>query len=51
MILFPAYEVALGATALLRPYLARSLLGWTPRKPGLVDGLETYYRSYVASLD
>ncbi|KAF4588378.1 hypothetical protein EYR38_010346 [Pleurotus pulmonarius] len=42
------FEEALGATLLLRPYLARALLGWTPRKPGLVDGLETYYASWRA---
>lgn len=43
------FEEALGATLLLRPYLARALLGWTPRKPGLVDGLETYYAGWKAS--
>ncbi len=42
------FEEALGATLLLRPYLARALLDWTPRKPGLVDGLETYYASWRA---
>ncbi|KAF7796082.1 hypothetical protein EIP86_007253 [Pleurotus ostreatoroseus] len=43
------YEEALTTTTLLRPYLARSLLGWSPRKAGLVDGLETYYNAWKAS--
>lgn len=43
-----AYEVALGTTLLLRPYLAKALLGWQPRKPGLVDGLSIYYAAWKA---
>ncbi|KDQ51278.1 hypothetical protein JAAARDRAFT_62670 [Jaapia argillacea MUCL 33604] len=43
------YEVALGTTCLLRPYLGRALLGWQPKKPGLVDGLATYYAAWKAS--
>ena len=43
------YEEALATTSLVRPYLARALLGWQPRKAGLVDGLETYYAAYLAS--
>jgi hypothetical protein len=43
------YEEALATTSLVRPYLARALLGWQPRKTGLVDGLETYYAAYLAS--
>ncbi|KAJ7610489.1 hypothetical protein FB45DRAFT_875838 [Roridomyces roridus] len=42
------YEEALQSTTLLRPYLAEALLGWSPRKPGLVEGLETYYAAWVA---
>ncbi|KIK51462.1 hypothetical protein GYMLUDRAFT_208616 [Collybiopsis luxurians FD-317 M1] len=42
------YEVALGTTSLIRPYLARTLLGWQPRKPGLVDGLSVYYAAWKA---
>jgi len=42
------YEVALGTTHLIRPYLARSLLGWRPSKPGLVDGMATYYAAWKA---
>jgi len=44
-----AYEVALGTTSLLRPYLARTLLGWQAKKPGFIDGLPTYYAAWKAS--
>jgi len=43
------YEVALGTTSLIRPYLARTLLDWRPTKPGLVDGLPTYYAAWKAA--
>ncbi|KZT25447.1 NAD(P)-binding protein [Neolentinus lepideus HHB14362 ss-1] len=43
------YHDALSATALLRPYLARALLGWQPKKLGLVDGLAIYYAAWKAS--
>ncbi|KAF8815759.1 NAD(P)-binding protein [Phlegmacium glaucopus] len=43
------YEVALGTTSLLRPYLARTLLDWHPRKPGFVDGLPVYYNAWKAA--
>jgi len=43
------YETALSTTSLLRPYLARTLLGWRPLKAGLTDGLPTYYAAYLAS--
>jgi nucleoside-diphosphate-sugar epimerase len=43
------YEEALGTTTLIRPYLARALLGWQPRKAGLVDGLSAYYQAYLAA--
>ncbi|PPQ76381.1 hypothetical protein CVT26_015389 [Gymnopilus dilepis] len=42
------FEVAIGTTVLLRPYLAKSLLGWQPRKPGLIDGLPVYYGAWKA---
>ncbi|KAJ3787943.1 NAD(P)-binding protein [Lentinula aff. detonsa] len=45
------FEVALSATVLARPYLGRALLGWQPKKIGLTDGLETYYKAYLASVD
>ncbi|TFY69635.1 hypothetical protein EVJ58_g303 [Rhodofomes roseus] len=34
----------------LRPYLARSLLGWQPRKAGVVDHMGLYYDVWKASL-
>ncbi|PWN53134.1 NAD(P)-binding protein [Violaceomyces palustris] len=42
------FEIALSGTSVVRPTLARSLLGWTTRKPSLVDGLPGYFRAYVA---
>lgn len=45
----PAYEAACTASAILRPYLARTLLGWQPRKPGIVDNLGVYYSAWKAS--
>ncbi|KZT29608.1 NAD(P)-binding protein [Neolentinus lepideus HHB14362 ss-1] len=45
------YHHALNCTSLLRPYLARALLDWQPRKPGLVDGLATYYAAWQAAAD
>ncbi|KAI0714259.1 NAD(P)-binding protein [Cerioporus squamosus] len=43
------YEVALGTTSIVRPYLARALLAWQPRKAGLLDHLEIYYNAWKAS--
>ncbi len=43
------FEVALSTTTILRPYLARALLGWRPRKAGLLDHLELNYTSWKAS--
>ncbi|PWN48983.1 NAD(P)-binding protein [Violaceomyces palustris] len=45
-----AYEQALGSTTLLRPNLARALLGWQPRKASLTDGLTTYFAAFKANL-
>ncbi|GJE96821.1 NAD(P)-binding protein [Phanerochaete sordida] len=45
------YETALTTTSLLRPYLARSLLGWQPRKAGFVDNLDVYYNAWKASVN
>jgi len=42
------FEAAIASTTLLRPYLARSLVGWQPRKAGLVDYLEIYYNAWKA---
>lgn len=44
-----AYEVALATTSLVRPYLAKALLGWRPTKPGLVEGLPVYYAAWKAT--
>ncbi|EPS93644.1 NAD-binding protein [Fomitopsis schrenkii] len=46
-----AFERALASTMRVRPYLARSLLGWQPRKAGLADHMGIYYNSWKASLD
>ncbi|KAJ6531005.1 hypothetical protein DFH09DRAFT_1183876 [Mycena vulgaris] len=43
------FEEAIASTALARPYLAHALLGWTTKKRGLVDGLETYYAAWLAA--
>jgi len=45
------FEEAIASTTLLRPYLARALLGWQPRKAGLTDGLSIFYAAYLASMD
>lgn len=42
------FEDALAITTLIRPHLARALLGWVPRKAGLTDGLEMYYAAWKA---
>ena len=44
-----AYEEILGNTTLLKPYLAKSLVGWHPSKLGLVDGLPLYYAAWKAA--
>ncbi|KZT63697.1 NAD(P)-binding protein [Daedalea quercina L-15889] len=43
-------ERGLASSLRLRPYLARSLLGWQPRKAGLSDHMEIYYNAWKASL-
>ncbi|KAF9222923.1 NAD(P)-binding protein [Gyrodon lividus] len=43
------FEEALSTTQLLRPYLAKSLLGWQQKKPGLTEGLPMYYAAWRAS--
>ena len=44
-----AFEEALAASVLVRPYLAKALLGWSPRKLGLIENIEVYYAAWVAS--
>ncbi|CUM56144.1 unnamed protein product [Debaryomyces tyrocola] len=43
------FEVALSGTSVVRGTLARSILGWQPLKPSLIDGLPVYYRSSLAN--
>ncbi|KAI0775246.1 NAD(P)-binding protein [Trametes elegans] len=43
------FEVAVSTTSIIRPYLGRALLGWRPRKAGLLDHLELYYNAWKAS--
>ncbi|KAH8112045.1 NAD-binding protein [Phellopilus nigrolimitatus] len=44
------FEEAVATTTLLRPSLARALVGWRPLKAGLVDGMPAYYAAYAASV-
>ena len=43
------FHRALASTALLRPQLAKSLLGWEARKAPLGDGMLRYYRAWLAT--
>ncbi|KAJ6530957.1 hypothetical protein DFH09DRAFT_1044708 [Mycena vulgaris] len=43
------FEEAISSTTLVRPYLAKALLGWSVKKQGLTEGLETYYAACLAS--
>lgn len=43
------FEIALSGTSIVRGTLARSILGWQPVKPSLIDGLQVYYRSSLAN--
>ncbi|TDL17297.1 NAD(P)-binding protein [Rickenella mellea] len=43
------YEEAQAGTAIMRPSLARAILGWTPKKAGFVDGMRTYYAAWQAT--
>ncbi|KAF5372150.1 hypothetical protein D9758_004998 [Tetrapyrgos nigripes] len=45
------FERAITTQQTIRPYLARSLLGWEPKKPGLTDGLALYWSAYLASVE
>ncbi|THU95238.1 NAD(P)-binding protein [Dendrothele bispora CBS 962.96] len=45
------FEFAVSTEHLVRPYLARSVLGWQPRKLGLIDGLDLYWKAYLASVE
>ncbi|CCA75649.1 hypothetical protein PIIN_09639 [Serendipita indica DSM 11827] len=41
-------EGAMSVTTKLRPTLARSLLGWEPRKASLTDGMAAYFEAWKA---
>ncbi|KAI0635891.1 NAD-P-binding protein [Trametes polyzona] len=43
------FEAALATNTVIRPYLGRALLGWRPRKAGLLDHLDLYYNAWQAS--
>ncbi|CDO75541.1 hypothetical protein BN946_scf184883.g3 [Trametes cinnabarina] len=43
------FEAALNTTTIIRPYLGRALLGWQPRKAGLLDHMDVYYNAWKAS--
>ncbi|THU82917.1 NAD(P)-binding protein [Dendrothele bispora CBS 962.96] len=45
------FELAISTEVLVKPYLARSVLGWQPKKLGLIDGLELYWKAYLASVE
>ncbi|KAL1746899.1 hypothetical protein HDZ31DRAFT_61724 [Schizophyllum fasciatum] len=44
-----SFEEAIASSAVLRPYLARSLLGWVPKKAGLTDNMEVHYNASIAA--
>ncbi|KAI0818804.1 NAD(P)-binding protein [Irpex lacteus] len=43
------YEEAIAATGLVRPYLGRALLGWQPRRHGILADLALYYEAWKAN--
>lgn len=43
------WERALASTVLMRPCLAKTLLGWQPKKLGFGDGLSIYYEAWKTS--
>jgi hypothetical protein len=44
-----AYDKAWVSTLNARPSLGAALSGWYPRKMSLVDGMDVYWSSYLAS--
>lgn len=42
----PVFEEALMTSVLLHPYMAKTLLGWHPKKMGLGDGIGVYYEAW-----
>jgi len=43
------FELAMTTTCFSRPTLGRALMGWAPKKFGLVDGMQVYYNTWLAS--
>lgn len=43
--------ILISCSAKVRPSLARTLLGWAPRKASWTDGIATYYEAYKATRD
>ena len=43
------FHRALNASALLRPTLARSLLGWEPRRAPIAEDIKVYYHAWLAA--
>ncbi|KAJ7133331.1 hypothetical protein C8R44DRAFT_977516 [Mycena epipterygia] len=43
------FEEAVASSGIVRPYLANALLGWSVKKPGLIEGLDIYYAAWLAS--
>jgi hypothetical protein len=46
---FAAYDKAWVSTLNARPSLGAALAGWYPKKMSLVDGMDVYWSSYLAS--
>ena len=45
----PMEQAWANSTTRIKPTLGESLLGWRPKKMGLVDGMDLYWASFVAS--
>ncbi|KAK4057089.1 hypothetical protein OIO90_001989 [Microbotryomycetes sp. JL221] len=44
------FERAITSTDILRPTLGKTLLGWEAKRPPLAEGMETYYKAFLASV-
>lgn len=42
------YDVAMASTQVVRPYVAKALLGWAPTKPGMVDSAKALLLAHIA---
>ena len=43
-----AFHDAIITAQLLKPTLARDLLGWYPKKPSMSEGMEVYWKTFQA---